>query len=52
MDGGAPTVVFDRNRGSALPYRVNVGHAEFDEGNCEGINETWFEVVLIADGGT
>lgn len=52
VDGGAPTVVFDRNQGSVDAYSVSVGHAEVDEGNCEGVNETWFEVVLIRGAGT
>jgi hypothetical protein len=52
VDGGSPTVVFDRNQGSVDSYSVSVGHAEVDEGNCEGVNETWFEVVLIRGTGS
>lgn len=51
VDGDAPSIVFDRNHGNAQSYDVAVGRAEVDEGNCEGVNETWFEVVLIRRGG-
>lgn len=47
MDGEAPTIVFDHNDGELGPYRVRVGNAFADEGNCDGRNESWFELVMV-----
>ncbi len=44
------TVVFDRNQAMTPSYRITVGDAEYDGGNCEGVNETWYEVVAVAHG--
>ena len=45
-DGQAFSVIFDRNESEVGSYRVAVGEASVDEGNCEGVNETWYEIVI------
>jgi hypothetical protein len=43
-DGSAGIV--DRNVDDVGDYRVWVGEATIDEGECEGVNETWYEVLI------
>jgi hypothetical protein len=45
-DGQDFSVIFDRNESEVGSYRVSVGEASVDEGNCEGVNETWYEIVI------
>lgn len=42
------TVIFDQNEGEVGPYLVRVGDAFYDEGNCEGGSENWYEFVVIS----
>ncbi len=43
-----PITVFDRNESTLAGYRVVVGEATDDQGNCEGVSATWYEVVIVA----
>lgn len=41
-----PVVVFGHNEADLAAYHIRVGDAEVDEGNCEGVNQTWYEVLI------
>jgi hypothetical protein len=50
-DGQDSTIIFDQNEDEVDSYRVLVGEATVDEGDCEGVNETWYEMVIIQSKG-
>lgn len=50
LPGQAPVVVFDGNDGALDGYHVRVGEATFDAGDCDGLSETWYAFLIVADG--
>lgn len=46
LPGTDSVVVFGHNEDDVGPYHIRVGDAEIDEGNCEGVNQTWYEVLV------
>lgn len=46
VPGVESAVVFGHNEDHVALYHVRVGDAEVDHGNCEGVNETWYEVLV------
>jgi hypothetical protein len=48
---GDETIVFDHNEDEVAGYRVIVGEAEVDHGECEGLNATWYEVLVTRPSG-
>ncbi|MBX7083469.1 MAG: hypothetical protein K1X88_29950 [Nannocystaceae bacterium] len=49
IDGHESITIFDRDEGIIAGYRVLVGEAIADEGNCEGYSETYDQVLILAD---
>lgn len=41
------TIVFDHDAGELAQYRMQVGDAIWDDGNCEGLSMNWYELAVV-----
>lgn len=46
IPGEKPAVAFGQNQDTVGSYHLRVGNAEVDHGNCEGVSQTWYEVLI------
>lgn len=47
VEGVGAAVVFDHNAEGLGDYMIEAGQLHYDEGNCEGHSETWYEFVIL-----